>query len=333
MPRLSDLVQRRSFGFGGEEGAMFDELDYQNRLASLGRGGRIPVIGQTPQNFIQRTGGQAVDLGPSGQFVEVQGMPAVLAQDNERMTVYAPSGKQYHTTRSEQMALAAEQARQAEMRDLPRRMAMAKVQEQEMKARGSVHGEKAPSGFRFTQSGELEPIPGGPADYKRQMLDQQKMQATEQASLTSQQVLDQAATLLSHPGRKAATGATYLLGSVPGTQAKGFASQLETFKAQTFIPMVTALKGMGALSDAEGKKLSASVGALDPSMPEDEFEKSLRSVLDTLYKKGRAAGLNVVNPMETTSQTSAPKVGAEEDGWVFMGGDPANPSSWRNING
>jgi hypothetical protein len=71
---------------------------------------------------------------------------------------------------------------------------------------------------------------------------------------------------------------------------------LETFKAQTFIPMVSALKGMGALSDAEGKKLSAAVGALDPSMPEAEFEKELRKVQKTLYDKARAAGLNIVMP-------------------------------------
>lgn len=165
------------------------------------------------------------------------------------------------------------------------------------KAGGGVDKPKAPSGYRYNLDESLEPIPGGPADVKKQMLDQQKAMATEQAAITSQQVIDQAASLLNHPGRKSATGATYMLGSIPGTDAKGFASQLETFKAQTFVPMVSALKGMGALSDAEGKKLSASVGALDPAMPEAEFEASLRDVVDTLYRKGVAAGLNVVNPV------------------------------------
>jgi len=167
---------------------------------------------------------------------------------------------------------------------------------------GVIDKPKAPVGYRYNQD-ELEPIPGGPADFKRQMQDQQKSMAAEQATITSQQVIDQAAALLNHPGRKSATGATYMLGAIPGTDAKGFASQLETFKAQTFIPMVSALKGMGALSDAEGKKLAASVGALDPSMPEDEFESSLAGVMNTLIKKGVASGLNVSNPLggETTT--------------------------------
>ena len=60
--------------------------------------------------------------------------------------------------------------------------------------------------------------------------------------------------------------------------------------------MVSALKGMGALSDAEGKKLSSAVGALDPSMPEAEFERELKRVAKTLHQKARAAGLNVVMP-------------------------------------
>jgi len=83
-----------------------------------------------------------------------------------------------------------------------------------------------------------------------------------------------------HPGKKDVVGA--LTGSVmsiiPGTNAAGFASQLETFKAQTFIPQVAALKGMGALSDAEGKKLTAAVGALDIKMKPAEFDASIARI-------------------------------------------------------
>jgi len=118
----------------------------------------------------------------------------------------------------------------------------------------------------------------------------------EQNSLSAQQALDQANKLLQHPGRLAATGASSFLSKIPGTEAKGFAANLDTFKAQTFLPMVSALKGMGALSDAEGKKIADSVGALDPSMPEAEFEQSLRDTMDFLFKKAKAAGLNVNNP-------------------------------------
>jgi hypothetical protein len=125
---------------------------------------------------------------------------------------------------------------------------------------------------------------------------EEKAMMQEQASLSSQQVLDQAEKLFSHPGRAAGTGASSWMGNIPGTEAKGFQANLETFKSQTFLPMVAALKGMGALSDAEGKKITASVGALDQQMPEKEFEDSIKETTKFLFNKAKAAGLNVTLP-------------------------------------
>ena len=127
-------------------------------------------------------------------------------------------------------------------------------------------------------------------------VDAAKAQDNLQKSISTQEVLNGAVDLYNHPGRKAATGASSILGIVPGTEAKGFAAKLETFNAQTFLPMVSALKGMGALSDAEGKKLSAAVGALDRGMPEEEFANSLKGITQYLYKKGKAAGLDLTEP-------------------------------------
>ena len=127
-------------------------------------------------------------------------------------------------------------------------------------------------------------------------VDAAKAQDNLQKSISTQEVLNGAVDLYNHPGRKAATGASSILGMVPGTEAKGFAAKLETFNAQTFLPMVSALKGMGALSDAEGKKLSAAVGALDRGMPEEEFANSLKGITQYLYKKGKAAGLDLTEP-------------------------------------
>jgi hypothetical protein len=135
-----------------------------------------------------------------------------------------------------------------------------------------------------------------PYSAKQEAADTQKAQQQEQARISAQQVLDQAGNLYMHPGRKAGTGATSFVSKIPGTDAKGFQANLDTFKAQTFIPMVSALKGMGALSDAEGKKLAESVGALNPDMKEEEFVKSLETVTKTLYEKARANGLNVQMP-------------------------------------
>lgn len=141
-----------------------------------------------------------------------------------------------------------------------------------------------------------------PYSAKQEAQDALKVQQAEQAKLSAQQVLDQAGLLMNHPGRKAGTGGSYWMSNIPATDAKDFKANLDTFKAQTFIPMVSALKGMGALSDAEGKKLSESVGALDPSMSEKAFADSLRQVTKTLYDKARANGLNVSMPEFASDQ-------------------------------
>jgi hypothetical protein len=137
-----------------------------------------------------------------------------------------------------------------------------------------------------------------------------KVQNQQQAGIAAQQVLDQAQSLFSHPGRKAATGLSGWMGagSIPATDAKDFAANLATFKAQTFVPMVSALKGMGALSDAEGKKLTESVGALDPNVSEEAFVRNLQAATRTLYQKAKAAGLNVQEPQFLTNQPAQKSV-------------------------
>lgn len=156
---------------------------------------------------------------------------------------------------------------------------------------------QTPQGFARVnpETGETQPLLMG-----GQQIGTPKSQAKEQqdiqSSISTQQALDQAESLFKHPGRAMGTGASSWTSMIPGTDAKGFKANLDTFKAQTFVPMVSALKGMGALSDAEGKKLSDSIGALDPTMPEKEFEASLKSVTRTLYQKAKAAGLNVSLP-------------------------------------
>ena len=127
----------------------------------------------------------------------------------------------------------------------------------------------------------------------------EKKQATEMATqgrLSSfDTAIDTLDTIAKHPGKKDVVGniAGSVLSNIPGTNAAGFASQLETFKAQTFLPQVAALKGMGALSDAEGKKLTAAVGALDPKMKQTEFDSQITKIKNDLTAaRKRAAAMS-----------------------------------------
>jgi len=147
------------------------------------------------------------------------------------------------------------------------------------------------------------------ADEKVAAADQQRVGAVASFNdaLTTLDVLK------THPGKSAAVGfgggATSM---VPGTNAYGFGKQLETFKAQTFVPMVSALKGMGALSDAEGKKLTDSVGALDQGMKPAEFDAQITAIEKKLKAaKTRAEAMvkdkNLLKPFEQPTSPEVPK--------------------------
>jgi uncharacterized protein YwgA len=167
---------------------------------------------------------------------------------------------------------------------------------------------------------------GANSDVQRQLIEQRiedlKVKADEkQATLQSQaqgkvaafdSALDTLNVIATHPGKKSVVGALTggVASMIPGTDAAGFASQLETFKAQTFIPQVAALKGMGALSDAEGKKLTAAVGALDPKMKQKEFDAQVVKIKTSLEDaKQRALNMPGMPKQSTpTAPATTPKV-------------------------
>lgn len=164
-------------------------------------------------------------------------------------------------------------------------------------------------------------LKGSTNDLQRQLLEQKiedlKLKADEkQATLQSQaqgrvaafdSAIETLDVLSKHPGKKDVVGALTggVMSIIPGTNAAGFASQLETFKAQTFIPQVAALKGMGALSDAEGKKLTAAVGALDPKMKPKEFDNQITKIKGDL----ETAKQRALKMPGMPKQTEAPAVG------------------------
>lgn len=111
-------------------------------------------------------------------------------------------------------------------------------------------------------------------------------QATAQGAVdTFSTALDSLSEIESSPGLAKAVGVRSAFPTVPGSDAANFEARLDTFKAQTFLPMVASLKGMGALSDAEGKKLSDAVGALSPKMSEDAFRSSIGKIRSQLEGK------------------------------------------------
>jgi hypothetical protein len=134
--------------------------------------------------------------------------------------------------------------------------------------------------------------------------------------------------LKAHPGLERSVGLIGKFPTVPGTESANFQAELETFKSQAFIPMVSQLKGMGALSDAEGKKLTAAVGALDPSMGEKAFRESMgRIIADMQAARARVVGKTQAAP--DAGKKLPLQLGMRRNGFIYKGGNPNDKASWE----
>ncbi|CAM3700736.1 phage DNA ejection protein [Xenorhabdus thuongxuanensis] len=101
----------------------------------------------------------------------------------------------------------------------------------------------------------------------------------------SQRSIDAADRIMNSPGFTGYFGTNINPFSsrwIPGTDAADTQAQVETLGSQIFLSMVSQMKGMGALSNAEGAKLQAAIGSLSSSMSEKEAKRSLSEIKNTL---------------------------------------------------
>ena len=121
--------------------------------------------------------------------------------------------------------------------------------------------------------------------------------------------------LPTHPGFQEAVGAGFYnaVGGIPGvpddftpagTDKAGAVSKIEKLQAGAFLTAIQQLRGLGALSDAEGKKLEAAAANLNRKQSEEDFKKSL---LDYRRQVER-----VVQEIQSTTATAAPAQSAAD---------------------
>jgi hypothetical protein len=182
-------------------------------------------------------------------------------------------------------------------------------------SRISGGGGKAPSGYRFTPFGELEAIPGGPADTKPmtelqqqkankdRVAEQQGVQAAKSTAdelekLTDELVGNPEKGIPQHPGYSRIVGLESMLPSVKGGNAARAEQKLETFKGKiaTLGRQLASQYGkLGNMAVQEWKIVSDSVqninpgaGNLDQQMRDvvrqaRGFEQSMQNKYDALY--------------------------------------------------
>lgn len=161
----------------------------------------------------------------------------------------------------------------------------------------------------------------------------------ESAASTYDKTLGIIDELIRHPGRGFATGKSAVLNIAPGTEGADFVEKLEQLAGQNFLTEIQRMKGLGALSENEGKKLAAAAAALSTRRTDEGFLAELTKLRDELQffkaraerKKSEAA--NRRNPQQATKPNTpaAPQKGTIKNGYVFMGGNPADPKAWRKL--
>lgn len=161
--------------------------------------------------------------------------------------------------------------------------------------------DKAPEGYRRTASGNLEYIPGGPADpsNKKQTLslseqldlrDKQKLEREKPKALGSltntlreyDNMISEAKAIKDDPSLPDATG-LIRTSFIPGSGGKRVAARVETLKSKTLLNVLSSLKslsangasGFGALSLPEGEAIKSSISTLDRGLSTKDFQDSI----------------------------------------------------------
>jgi len=147
---------------------------------------------------------------------------------------------------------------------------------------------KTPPGYRQTPEGNLQAIPGGPADIKQQGVLNQDTSMLQSSNAAFDRLGASANALLNHPGLAGITGLRGKIPNIPGSAAADAEAQLQTLKSQIGFGVMQELRnnsktgssGLGALSDAEGKRLEQNLAALDKAQSLEQMKSSLKSILD-----------------------------------------------------
>lgn len=109
-----------------------------------------------------------------------------------------------------------------------------------------------------------------------------------------------------HPGKESGlTAAIRPTQLIPGTDAYDFNEQIKVLKSQAFLASVQQMKGLGALSNAEGARVENALQSINPNMSKKEFDRALNEVIGLMeLAKERARASYERRPPAFTQSTS-----------------------------
>lgn len=189
--------------------------------------------------------------------------------------------------------------------------------------------EKTPPGYRPTQQGNLEAIPGGPADIKISEKRQQDYASMQAMFQQLDELAKQANAVKTHRGLAGNFGLQSWVPNIPGGAAADAKAQLETLKTQAGFGALQEMRNasktggaLGAISDKENAMLQAALAPLQQSQSFEQAQQSADKIIaHVTAAKARIAA--AYNDHWNANGAAAKQVAAP-------GGQPAIPG--RDIN-
>lgn len=77
------------------------------------------------------------------------------------------------------------------------------------------------------------------------------------------------------PAKAWGVGGTSIFNAIPGSSGKGFQRKVDQATSGAFLTAIEQMKGMGALSNAEGQTATAAVTRMDTALSEEDFNAAL----------------------------------------------------------
>lgn len=157
----------------------------------------------------------------------------------------------------------------------------------------------------------------GEAIQKRDDTVREKAAALETGRANIDNMLNTADRILKNKSLDSVLGSIQgRMGAYVSDDANDAISLIDTLKSQSFIAQIPSVKGMGALSNAEGEKLQSALQNLDRTQSEKQFKENLLEVQRLMLKARKNMALQHGVPDTTPDTPAAAPSGTDVDALI-----------------
>jgi hypothetical protein len=156
----------------------------------------------------------------------------------------------------------------------------------------------------------------------------------ETAKPELRETLDLMSKIRAHPSKEASLGT---LGGLARFTAggQGFAALHEQLLGKNLASVYQKIKGTGPVGEKEGENLAKAQSALRTAATKEDYDSALSTLETTLRSAVERMERKMHQPVTAYQKTPddpvAPDIGQPSPGGtkIYIGGDPANPNSWK----